>query len=126
MKKTEITTKSSIVVNNEVFNIEKEEITATFVEQTLTIKNMRTNKIMTKELPVAPLTIVIEGNVTNLTVQEESNITVEGNVHSLRSTNGKVHVEGDAGGIYTQNGDIKIRGKISGAINSNTGTISTV
>lgn len=126
MKKTEITTKTSIIVSGEQFNSEKEEITVTLTAQTLVVRNMRTNKIMTKELPNVPLTIVIEGNATNLTVQEESNIAVAGNVHSLRTTNGNVHVEGNVGGVHTQTGDIKIRGKISGAVNSNTGNISTV
>lgn len=67
--------------------------------------------------------LVLEGDVDHI-ISDSSDVTVNGNVHTIDSKNGNVNVKGTVkGNVESKNGNVTIAGDISGDVTSKNGNV---
>lgn len=110
-------TSGSVTINDKVY----ESINGTM---TITDKGIFVNGRPIEEYkePVA-IKVVIKGNVARID-SNCNNVTVEGDVHTVRSQNGSIQVNGNVtNNATTENGAIYVRGSVGGNVTTNNGSI---
>jgi hypothetical protein len=70
------------------------------------------------------ISITVEGNIDNLSVDNCTSIAVHGSVNNLQSVRGSIHVVNVNGDIKSTSGDIDIKSHVVGNINTVSGDVS--